>query len=253
MADHKAGVRMVRNPIDPERRARDLDEFARARSHDANRVHLARTAKAMRHKARVLTETATLHLGQPMIHDASSRIWWVMLLRAVLAIVFGVLTLVWPRHSARVLLAFFGAYAVFDGLAVYLIAAKAGRRRHWLMLTAAVHAVAGLAALTQPLLFALLLVRVLGGWLVLRSVTEAVSELCATGADTLSRPGAKPRWGVLLNGAMTSLFGIGLIAAPKVGALSLMWAVGAWAVLHGLLMIPVAWGLRRRDQPPGAG
>jgi hypothetical protein len=36
-------------------------------------------------------------------------------------------------------------------------------------------------------------------------------------------------------------------AAPKIGALGLMWTIGAWAVLHGLLMVPFALSLRHSD------
>ena len=239
---------MARNSFDHERRARDVDEIARSCSHEANRVHLTRVASALRRKARALAEGTTLQLGRPMVRDRTSRIWWVTLLRALAAIAFGLLALVWPRHSARAIMALFGAYAVFDGFVVLLVAAQARRRRLWLTLGAIVNMVAGLVALTQPRIFALLLVRVLGIWLILRGVAEAINEPSAA-ADAAPESRRRRRWSVRLNAAMSALFGVGLIAAPKIGALSLMWAVGLWAVLHGLLMLPFALRLRRRGGP----
>jgi uncharacterized membrane protein HdeD (DUF308 family) len=48
-----------------------------------------------------------------------------------------------------------------------------------------------------------------------------------------------------MDGLMSALFGVGLIAVPRIGALGLIWALGGWAILHGLLMIPFALKLRR--------
>jgi uncharacterized membrane protein HdeD (DUF308 family) len=207
-------------------------------------------ARVIRRKAHALGEGATLRLGRPMVQDATSRIWWVTLLRALAAIAFGLLTLVWPRLSAQAMVALFGAYAVFDGLAVFLIAAHATRRRLWLTLAATVSMVTGLVALTQPRIFALLLVRVLGGWLILRGLAEVISAPPISRVAVVgSKPGRRRRWAVLLNGGMSVLFGLGLIAAPRIGALGLLWALGAWAVLHGLLMAPYALSLRRDETP----
>jgi len=51
-------------------------------------------------------------------HLASSlaRGWWLMLLRAMAAIAFGVLTFVWPGISLASLVLVFGAYCMADGI-----------------------------------------------------------------------------------------------------------------------------------------
>jgi uncharacterized membrane protein HdeD (DUF308 family) len=156
---------------------------------------------------------------------------------------FGLATLVWPRHSALALLALFGGYALFDGLTVLVIAASAGRPRLWPTLGGAVSVVAGLLAFARPRLLALMLIAVLGGWLVVRGLIELFGE-ASVSVDADSPLWRRRRWSVYLNGAMSAAFGAGLIAAPKLGALSLMWAIGAWAVLHGLLMAAFALSLR---------
>jgi uncharacterized membrane protein HdeD (DUF308 family) len=72
----------------------------------------------------------------------------------------------------------------------------------------------------------------------LRGLTEILGE----------ESGGQRHWSITMIGAVSMLFGIGLIAAPKIGALGLMWAVGVWAVLHGLLLAPFALSLRRRNR-----
>jgi uncharacterized membrane protein HdeD (DUF308 family) len=189
----------------------------------------------------------TFRLGRPLTEGPASRIWWLVLLRAAAAVIFGGLTLGWPRHTAFVLIGLFGAYALFDGLISLLMSARGeGLLSRWSLTLAGLSSVAaGLFALVQPRLMALMLVAVMGVWLMLRGVNEiaqATKMGDPTGPQTRRR-----RWGVLLNGAMSALFGLALIAAPRAGALGLVWAIGAWAVAHGLLMIPFALGLRRNS------
>lgn len=240
---------MAENQPNYERQAREMEEIARACGHADNTARYALTARALRRKAHVLAAGATFRLGKPIVHDPFSRIWWVVLLRALAAVVFGVLTLAWPRHSALTLLSLFGAYALFDGLSALLISIRAKRPRLWV--TAVLSLVAGIFAFTQPKLLALALIGILGAWLVLRGLTEILSEPSAPrSADAAAAP-ARRHWSVVTNGLMSVLFGVGLIAAPKIGALGLMWATGTWAILHGLLMTPFAFSLRRRDGPLG--
>lgn len=44
-----------------------------------------------------------------------ARNWWLFLLRGVAALIFGVLSLVWPGISLATLILLFGAYALVDG------------------------------------------------------------------------------------------------------------------------------------------
>ncbi len=58
--------------------------------------------------------------AQPIEFDGNilgliSRYWWVMLLRGVLAIVFGIIAIVWPDLTLLGLIWLFGAYAIGDG------------------------------------------------------------------------------------------------------------------------------------------
>jgi uncharacterized membrane protein HdeD (DUF308 family) len=46
----------------------------------------------------------------------SSRNWWVLLMRGILAVIFGVLALTDPVVTAAVLVMFFGAYYLVDGV-----------------------------------------------------------------------------------------------------------------------------------------
>jgi uncharacterized membrane protein HdeD (DUF308 family) len=172
-----------------------------------------------------------------------------VLLRAIAAVAFGVLIIAWPRHTALALVGLFGGYALFDGLTALLISARGGRAptRFWLALAGAASIAAGVFAFARPRLLVLVLIGVIGAWLILRGLAEIITEISLTdeGGAALARGEKKRRWSVLLNGGMSAVFGAGLIAVPRAGALGFMWAVGAWAILHGAFMVPFALRLRR--------
>ena len=67
-----------------------------------------------------------------------SRNWWVVLLRGIVSIAFGILAFAWPGPTVLALALLFGAYALADG-ALSLFAAVSGSDRSvpawWLALS----------------------------------------------------------------------------------------------------------------------
>lgn len=198
---------------------------------------------------RWIREKVRLRLGRPIVRGPLAEIWWVVAVRALACVLFGAATLVWPRQSAYALVGLFATFAMIDGC-MALVAALGARTpvRPWLALTGVSSVAAGVFAFGAPKVAAMVLVGVLGLWLVMRGAAELV-----VGLSLLSDKPEKLRrldWehhGVPLNAAMTMLFGVALIAAPRIGLLSLVWALGCWAILHGLLMMRWALDVRRID------
>src|SRR6266566_1527542 len=79
--------------------------------------------------------------------DELARHWWVIALRGVAALLFGVLAFVWPGMTLAVLVLLFGAYALVDGILGILAAFRGGVQHRIVMLVEGVVSVlAGLAA-----------------------------------------------------------------------------------------------------------
>ena len=62
--------------------------------------------------------------GRPMLH-ALAKSWWLLLLRGIAAIIFGILAFVWPGLTLVTLVLLYGAFALVDGV-ISLIAAFTG-------------------------------------------------------------------------------------------------------------------------------
>ena len=61
-----------------------------------------------------------------------TRNWWAVALRGAFALLFGLLTLVWPTLTVVVLVALFGAWALLDGVFAFAAAwRRAERRQTW--------------------------------------------------------------------------------------------------------------------------
>src|ERR1700681_2001068 len=90
--------------------------------------------------------------------DDLARHWWVIALRGLAAVLFGVLAFVWPGMTLAVLVLLFGAYALVDGILAIVVAARGGTdHRLFMGLEGVVGVLAGLATFVFPGLTALVL------------------------------------------------------------------------------------------------
>ena len=75
--------------------------------------------------------------------------WWVPLVRGIVAIVFGVLVLIWPAISILAFLALIAAFWIIDG-AFSIYYASSAKNWGWPFWGGLVSVVAGIAAVAAP-------------------------------------------------------------------------------------------------------
>ena len=104
-------------------------------------------------------------LMRPMLDDLA-RNWWLILLRGVCAIIFGVLTILWPGLTLFTLILLYGVFALFDGGLAIGAAIMGGTPapRWWLALVGVLGIVAGAVTLAWPGLTGLVLLFFIAGW-----------------------------------------------------------------------------------------
>jgi uncharacterized membrane protein HdeD (DUF308 family) len=175
--------------------------------------------------------------------DALARTWWLILLRGIVAVLFGVLTFVWPGVTLVTLVLFYGAYALVDGVLSLAAAIMGGAAapRWWLAVVGLLGIAAGIVTLLLPGITTLVLLYFIALWAILIGAMQIV------GAIRL-RHEIDNEWWLGLSGALSVLFGIVLIAQPGAGALGLVYVIGAFAVIFGLVLISFALRLRRHGR-----
>jgi uncharacterized membrane protein HdeD (DUF308 family) len=174
--------------------------------------------------------------------------WWLVALRGVFAILFGIIAFVAPGATILSLVLLFSAYMLVDGIfaiASAVRAARAGERWGLLVLEGLANIATGVVAFLWPGLTVLAFVLLMAAW-------SLVSGGLMLGASFRLKKNHGRGW--LAFGAIVSIiYGILLVIAPLVGALVLTWWLGAYALVFGVALIALAFQLRaRKGEVPSA-
>lgn len=172
--------------------------------------------------------------------QAVRRNWWVMALRGVLAIIFGLIALVDPRIALLAFVYVFGAYAIIDGIiAAYTAIQERGSlsRWGWVLFEGILGIIAGIVAFVYPGLTALVLLYIVAIWAIVTGFMEIVAAFAIRGF-------AAREWALGLAGVLSIIFGILLFIFPGAGLLSILWLVGVYAIVFGVLFIVRAFQMR---------
>ncbi|HEY5527229.1 MAG TPA: DUF308 domain-containing protein [Candidatus Anoxymicrobiaceae bacterium] len=175
--------------------------------------------------------------------DAAATIdkWWTFLVRGLLAILFGVVVLVWPTATVFVLIILFGCYALVEGLfgIGYSIAkASKGEKFFALLLLGLLGVLVGIIVLARPGVTSLAVIWVIAFWLVLRGFLMIISAFEMTGT-------AGVRWLVGITGAIAVVLGILMFIFPVSGIFGIILVVGLYCLVTGIFLTVVSFAVRK--------
>lgn len=193
------------------------------------------------------------NLFGPASNNAMSALlaqnWWVIALRGVCAILFGLIALFLPGVTILALVLLFAAYMLVDGVLAIVAGIRAARQHNrwgWLILEGVVDLIAGGIAVVWPLITVVAFVYVMGVWAI---VSGALMFMAGFRLNL-----EHGRWLMKLGGIISVIWGILLILWPLVGAVVLTWWMAAYALFFGVALLVLAFRLRSRRQfaPPSA-
>jgi uncharacterized membrane protein HdeD (DUF308 family) len=161
------------------------------------------------------------------------------LFRGLAAIAFGVITLVWPKISLAALVLVFGIFAIINGVTAVAAAIRGRHEPHWgvLLFEGILSIAVGVVALIWPGITALAFLFLIAAWAILTGVLELVAPLAfpmSFGRGLLSA----------LAGIVSIVFGVLIAAQPAAGLLTVVWLIGIYAIVVGIMHIVVYFEAR---------
>ena len=166
--------------------------------------------------------------------------WWLLMLRGIAAILFGIVAFTWPGLTLVVLVLFYGAFALADGVFSLTAAVLGGSMapRWWLAIEGLLGIGVGLCTFFWPGITLLILVYFIGAWCLAHGLMEII------GAIQL-RKEIENEWVLVFSGLLSVLFGILVLATPHSAALALVWVLGVYAVIFGFTMVMFSLRLKK--------
>src|SRR6516162_5259764 len=167
--------------------------------------------------------------------------WWLLLLRGLASIAFGVIAFLWPGITLVALTYLFGIYAIVDGLAAlwaaFNLSGQAGPRL-WLGLSGGVSILAGIVAFVYTGMTALVLLVLIAVWAIIIGVLQLYAAIQLWKFIDND-------WWLILSGLLSVVFGVVLIAFPSTGALALIWVIAWFALIFGCMFVGLAFELKK--------
>jgi len=175
-----------------------------------------------------------------MLIETLKRHWWVPVLRGIAAVVFGVMAFVYPGLTVAVLVLLFGAWVLVDG--VFRVIGAFGHResdREWGfdLVIGIMGIIIGFLTFHAPRITALALIIYIAAWALMIGATEIALAIKL-------RREIKGEWFLILMGLLSIVFAIMLLWNPLPGALELVWLIGSYAIVFGILGIILGFRLR---------
>jgi uncharacterized membrane protein HdeD (DUF308 family) len=176
----------------------------------------------------------------PEVLDGWNSNWWALGLRALAAILLGIIALAMPGPTLGAIVIVFGIYAITDGVLAIIAAIRGIRRKErWgaMLFEGIIGIVAGAIALVWPGIGALALTYLVAGWALATGAFEIAAAIRLRKIMT-------GEWLLMIAGILSIVFAVLVAAFPGVGALTLVWLLGAYALAYGVISLVLALRVR---------
>lgn len=171
----------------------------------------------------------------------ASRYWWVLLIRGLLAIGFGVGALVWPGLTILALVLVFGIYSLLDGIldiGMGIGGKQLPSRSRWVLFLMGLFGIAaGIIAFVWPEITAVALLWVIATWAIITGIFEIVAAIRL-------RAEIDNEWLWILVGILSVVLGLILIFQPTAGALALVTTIAIFSIAWGVVLVLLSFKMR---------
>lgn len=180
--------------------------------------------------------------GLPGI-ESLKRHWWALLIRGIIAILFGICCFLLTGATIVALVYLIGAFFIIDGVFMLVGAARSSSASSpsswwWLIIGGIVGIAAGILTFVWPGITAFTLAIFVGAWALVTGVFELIMAIRLR--KTLPND-----WLWILNGVLSIILGVLVFLYPGAGLVALVYLLGFYALIAGFTMLALAFKLRR--------
>jgi uncharacterized membrane protein HdeD (DUF308 family) len=165
--------------------------------------------------------------------------WWALALRGVIAILFGLTAFAMPGPTLAILVYFFAAYLLVDGIFALIAGLRAAEHHErWgmLALEGVINVIAGVVIFLWPVLSLFYFIYLAGFWAIISGVTLLI--------DAIRLHRQHGEWWMILAGLASVVWGVLVVLYPIAGVLVWAWWIGAYALVFGIAMLVLAFRLK---------
>jgi len=167
-----------------------------------------------------------------------SRRWHLVVLRGVVAILFGVVAIAWPEITVLALALLWGVYMLLDGVSSIAMAMGQGSDRMYMILLGVLGIASGALALVWPQITVIVLLVLIAAWAIVAGVVQIAAAIRL-------RKLIRNEWFLALTGAVALILGLLLIVQPAEGAIALLVAIATFAIAWGVVLVVLGFRLRQ--------
>jgi uncharacterized membrane protein HdeD (DUF308 family) len=174
-------------------------------------------------------------MSNGLLSDVLARNWGWIVMRGLVAILFGILAFAMPGITLAVLVLVWGVYALADGIAAIMAGFKI---KAWpLIVVGIIGLAAGIATFLYPGITALVLLTFIAGWAFVTGIFQILAAI-------RFRKVIQNELMLALSGILSVAFGVIMFARPGAGALAVIWIIAWYALLTGVLQLMLGFRMK---------
>lgn len=189
--------------------------------------------------------------GQKGIRSISSN-WWAFIIKGFLALIFSVLAFIMPVTAILALAIVFGAFALADGILGIIASVRKirkGKRWGWLIFSAVISILAGIAVIVSPLIATVVIASFLWASISFWSIFVGISEIIT--ALRLRKEIKGELW-MIFSGLFSVILGAIIlwmfITQPEDVLLASGWLLGINAFLSAMTYFFLGFKLKKHQK-----
>jgi uncharacterized membrane protein HdeD (DUF308 family) len=166
----------------------------------------------------------------------TKNVWWILLLKGLLLVLFGLFTVFWPAISFIALSLVFALYILLSGVMniIYGISGISAHRYWFLILALGIFEIGvGVFAINHPHITIAALALLIGFTFLIRGIFEIISAF-----DDMFLHAHRVLQSVA--GALSIVVGLIILRYPIRGSIAFTWVLGIYALIAGPMLIALS-------------